>query len=303
MELKQLQYFLTVAEHLNFSRAAEALYISQPALSYQIAELERELDVELFRRDRRRVYLTAAGAALIKPAQEMLAASTRLIQAAKDGSLAKESEAVIRIGFDSTEDHFEVTGITQAIANFALAHPGVRLEMMRAHFPECADQVIYGDLDLAFLILRHREHLPPDLVSRPVYRGRVVMVVREDCPARTCAEAVENLELILVGEKPRGNSRILKILESMKLEPRIRRVDSMPVGFTYAQMGKGIMLLSQIYFEQHKYHGLKWLEIPDEAAIITHEAVWNRNTQNPLVAELLDMLPGGELECPGERKA
>lgn len=52
MELKQLEYFLKVAEQLNFSRAAESLYISQPALSYQIAELEREVGAELFVRDR-----------------------------------------------------------------------------------------------------------------------------------------------------------------------------------------------------------------------------------------------------------
>lgn len=72
MELKQLHYFLKVAEFLNFSRAAEALYISQPALSYQIAELERELGTELFTRDRRKVYLTPAGMALVEPAKSIL---------------------------------------------------------------------------------------------------------------------------------------------------------------------------------------------------------------------------------------
>ncbi|MGN0234450.1 MAG: LysR family transcriptional regulator, partial [Bacteroidaceae bacterium] len=56
----------------NFSRAAETLYISQPALSYQIAELERELGTELFVRDRRKVSLTPEGAALLAPARQML---------------------------------------------------------------------------------------------------------------------------------------------------------------------------------------------------------------------------------------
>ena len=304
MELKQLQYFLTVAEHLNFSRAAEALYISQPALSYQIAELERELGTELFLRDRRKVYLTTAGAALIKPAQETLAASGRLLQLAKNNFSSPE-EAVLRIGFDSTEDHFEATGITETLANFVNDRTGVRLEMIRAPFPECADQVIYGDLDVAFLILRHKEHLPPDLTYYPVYQGRVVMVVREDCPAQTCAEAVACQELILVGEKPRGNSRILKVLENMKHPPKIRRVDSMPTGFTYAQMGKGIMLLSELYFDQHKYHGLKAIPIPDEAAEITHVAVWNKNTRNLMVGQLIEAFraaKGEAAEAENDRK-
>ncbi|MCI8539540.1 MAG: LysR family transcriptional regulator [Oscillospiraceae bacterium] len=289
MELKQLQYFLAVAEHLNFSRAAEALYISQPALSYQIAELERELGTELFLRDRRKVYLTTAGAGLIKPAQEALEASNRLLQLAQNKfPVQEETAAELRIGFDSTEDHFEATGVTEQIARLGLACPELQLEMTRAPFPECADQVIYGDMDVAFLILRHKEHLPPDLTCKTVYRSRIVMVVRADCPAQTCMEAVESQELILVGEKPRGNSRILKVLENMKLDPNIRRVDSMPAGFTYAQMGKGIMLLSEIYFQQHRYPGLKAIQIPDEAAVITHVAVWNRNNRNPMVQKLLD---------------
>ena len=292
MELKQLHYFLKVAEFLNFSRAAEALYISQPALSYQIAELERELGTELFTRDRRKVYLTPAGMALVEPAKSILEQAGSLPDLVRQDS--GHEAGLLRIGFDSTEDHFETIGVTEAIARFSLYNPGVERSMLRAPFPECADQVIYGDLDVAFLILRHREHLPPDLTCRPVYQSRVIMAVRKDSPVQTCAEAIETMDLLLVGEKPRGNSRILRALENMKLEPRLRRVDSMPTGFVYAQMGKGIMLLSEVYYHEHRYPGLKALPIPDEAAHITHVAVWNRGTNNPRVARLLEQFPPQE---------
>ncbi len=289
MELKQLEYFLKVAEQLNFSRAAESLYISQPALSYQIAELERELGAELFVRDRRKVSLTPEGEALMLPAREMLEHASILPDVIRKSQ--RRENGILRIGFDNTEDHYECIGVTEALAHFGLQNPGVELTMIRAPFTECADQVIYGDLDAAFLILRHREHLPPDLTSRKVYETRVVMVVREDSGIETCQEAVDRLDLLLVDEKPRGNSRVLKTLENMKLEPKIHRVDSMCAGFVYAQMGKGIMLLSEVYFRQHRYPGLKAIPIPDEAAVISHELVWNRGTSNPMVARLLEQLP------------
>ena len=72
MELRQLQYFTAVAETLNFSRAAEILYISQPALSQQIADLERELGVLLLQRSKRSVSLTPAGTLLLQEAKKLL---------------------------------------------------------------------------------------------------------------------------------------------------------------------------------------------------------------------------------------
>ena len=296
MELKQLKYFLAVADSLNFRRAAEMLYVSQPTLSYQIAELERELGTELFARDRRRVYLTGAGQALMEPARLMLAKAEELSNLVRQEGV--ENSGVLRIGFDDTEDHFELIGVTQAVADFATENPHVRMEMNRCQFPECADRVIYDELDLAFLIMRHKEHLPPDLVSRTVYRSRLVAVGREDSPATTCAEAIRYHELLLVGEKPRGNSRILRMLEDMKLEANIRRVDSMTSGFVYAQMGRGIMLLSETYYNHHNYTGLRAIAMDSPAACITHEAVWNRGTTNRQVERLLEMLP--DLGCGEE---
>ncbi|MBU2664720.1 LysR family transcriptional regulator [Actinoplanes bogorensis] len=72
--LRDLRYFLAVAEHLHFTRAAEELYVSQPALSKQIRALEKQLRVSLFERDHRDVRLTAAGKALVPHAQAVLSA-------------------------------------------------------------------------------------------------------------------------------------------------------------------------------------------------------------------------------------
>ena len=73
LELRQLAYFVAVARHLNFTRAAAELHIAQPSLSEQIRRLEQDLGCQLFDRDRRRVRLTRAGETLLPHAQRILA--------------------------------------------------------------------------------------------------------------------------------------------------------------------------------------------------------------------------------------
>ncbi|AQT82289.1 LysR family transcriptional regulator [Mycolicibacterium litorale] len=95
MELRQLRYFVTVAEELNFGRAAQRLRIAGPSLSQQIKALERDLKVTLFDRDRRSVVLTAAGAALLPDARALIAHADELRRRA----LNLATTQPVRIGY------------------------------------------------------------------------------------------------------------------------------------------------------------------------------------------------------------
>lgn len=97
MELRHLKYFITLAEELNFRRAAEKLHISQPPLSRQIQELENELGVQLFYRTKRYVELTNAGKVFLPKAYQILDQVEQAYVSTRLSSTGKEGE--LRIGF------------------------------------------------------------------------------------------------------------------------------------------------------------------------------------------------------------
>src|SRR6266850_7650903 len=97
MELRQLRYFVAVAEELHFGRAARRMRVSQPPLSRQISALERELGVTLLNRTSRRVELTAAGHAFLNESRQVLGAVERATSTAR--TVAVQPSGVLRLGF------------------------------------------------------------------------------------------------------------------------------------------------------------------------------------------------------------
>src|SRR5437016_2211645 len=111
-ELWQLRYFVAVAERLHFSRAAEALHVTQPPLSRAIRALEETLGVALFVRTRRRVELTREGARLLEDARRVMGQLERTVLELR--SMASGEQGRLRIGFVSLADYGVLPGLLKA---------------------------------------------------------------------------------------------------------------------------------------------------------------------------------------------
>jgi DNA-binding transcriptional LysR family regulator len=148
VHLRNLRYFVAVAEELHFSRAAERLHVSQPALSKQIRQLERELRFPLFRRDRRRVQLTAAGEALLPAAREILAGWERSLAAA--AQVATEEGKILQVGFQtSVGGHL----YQEIAARFAERHGDWRLALRLHEWSDPTGGLLDESADVAFVWL------------------------------------------------------------------------------------------------------------------------------------------------------
>lgn len=145
MDLRQLEYFLAVAEEHNFTRAAERLHLSQPGLSAQIGRLERELGQELLDRSGRTVRLTEVGAAVAPYARAALAAVDGVRQAVDE--LAGLVRGRVSVGM-VTSHQVDLPGI---LAAFHRDHPAVEITLTEATTDELVEGLRGGRLDAAII--------------------------------------------------------------------------------------------------------------------------------------------------------
>ncbi|MDX3227415.1 LysR family transcriptional regulator [Streptomyces sp. ME19-01-6] len=146
---RDLRYFAAVAEELHFTRAAERLYVSQPALSKQIRTLEKQVGAELFERDRREVRLSAVGAALLPHAQRMLAEWEAAQETA--ARIVADQAAVLVVGMSTSPGR---GGVLPAIrSRFTAARPDVRLRLRQVPWDDATAGLADGTCDAAFVWL------------------------------------------------------------------------------------------------------------------------------------------------------
>ena len=169
MQLHQLEYFLAVARHLHFTRAADELHVAQPSVSQQIRKLEDELGVRLFHRMKRGVALTPAGETLLPWARRVLAdidrarADVQELTGLRRGRLAVGATPSV-----------STTLLPAALATFHTRHSGVSLTLREAGSGDLVGQLEQGELDLAAIILPIRH---PILETTPLLEEELVLAV------------------------------------------------------------------------------------------------------------------------------
>lgn len=145
LDSRLLRAFVAVAEHLNFTQAAEGLHLTQQALSSQVRQLESRIGTPLFERTTRRVRLSAAGQALLPHARAAIAAMETGVDAARRAGGAGDVLAVALFPLAGTDLGGRI------LRRFAAEHPGTRLDVATLAMPEALDALRGGRAHVAFV--------------------------------------------------------------------------------------------------------------------------------------------------------
>ncbi len=284
MELRQLEYFVAVAEEANFTRAAERVHISQSGVSAQVRRLESELGATLIDRSARTATLTAAGEAALGHAREVLGAARAVRQAVDDVSGVLRGRLDVGMVSGCT-----MTPLFDALAAFGAAHPGIEISLTEDGSDRLTEHVRAGEVDVA--LIGAAGHTPEGLEAFTIVSERLVAAAPAGHPlaerkdACTLAEVTDHpLVCMPVGT---GVRAVLDAAcQRRGLVPEIALVASAPDAVAdLAQRGLGVAILSESMgaVQDGRLHAVPIADI-DVASILAF--VW-RPEPSPALRELL----------------
>jgi DNA-binding transcriptional LysR family regulator len=290
MELRQLRYFVAVAEELHFRRAAERLFVAQPAVSEQIRKLEAQLGVRLFDRANRRVALTEAGAVLLEEGRRVLAAAELAQRATRNAR--EHAGGRLRLGYVPGALPASVPRALGQLAAFARrpevsfeTGPAVHLiERVRAR---SLDAVITG-LPAATAGL---------LVTSLGRQGLLVATAAGD--ARAAAPAVglaqlapEQLVIMPRAANPAFHDAVVSLCREAGIAPALHEVREPRVESVLLAVaaGAGPAVLPAAVAERYAVPGVRLVPLQDDATGFETAVVTHPDADNPATDALLRAL-------------
>ncbi len=292
IELRQLRYFVAVAEEMHFGRAAQRLHMTQPPLSQTIQALEAQLGAALFERTRRSVALTAAGDALLPEARRLLRQAEALPALAQRAAAGESG--TLSLAFVSIADY---NLLPDALREFSAAYPAVQVSLQEATTDIQLEMLAEGSIDAGIVIaplpdpmLREIDYLP--LLSEPL-----VLALAENSPLaqhkgkislRRCAE----LPLIIFPRRlaPAFHDQILGCFRDAGVTPLIgQEAIQMQTIIGLVSAGMGIALVPQSV-SNLKRPGVEYRAFREASPLVETGLAWRRDNQSPVLAAFLELM-------------
>lgn len=284
MELRHLRYFVAVAEELHFGRAAERLRMAQPPLSQQIKALEQDLGARLFERNRRKVELTAAGAALLDEARDILRRAAEMGPLAR--SVATGEAGRLEIAFTGSVPFNDA--MPRILGAFRRAHPEVWMSLREMSTGSQIEAVAEGRLDIGFARPAD-SNLPPNVASRRILREPLVLALPVDHPlaGRSTLSMTEVAdEALVMNPRHIGTGlydKIVLLCGRAGFTPRVAvEAHQMSTMISLVGAGLGLAVVPQT-MSRIGFDGVAFAAIDDDQAFIDLLVIY-RQGQLPMVA-------------------
>ena len=286
-----MRYYKVVAEMLNFSKAAEYLFISQPALSQSIAKLETEIGVKLLERNQHEVRKTAAGELFLNEAIKILNMADEAAVKARQAS--RESVGSIKIGFvpnASIKDH-----LLHWTTEFRLKHPSTYIDMYQYNSTPLNKALNNNDVDIGFTSSLNLENLI-GFNHKVILHDHLSIVMRNDHPfsVKTHLGLDELAGVPFVMLSAHESSALFQFSQRFFHKRGITmNVMSMPTQleavYFLVKAGTGLTVLPSSNSDSNNPE-LRFVPVTDDDAKFELIFAWKKTNNNPLVHIFIDFL-------------
>ena len=292
IELRQLRYFVAVAEEMHFGRAALRLHMTQPPLSQTIQALEAALGTQLFSRTKRSIALTPAGAALLPEAQRLLlqaAALPEMVRRAASGVTGR-----LTLAFVSTADY---SVLPPFLREFREQYPQVQIDLREATSDVQLEELTHGRIDVGLLIPPLSDKAKIDLDYAAVLSEPLILAAPKGMKALRGKDAVAlktfaDLPLIIFPRHiaPAFHDSILACFRDAGLTPRIgQEAIQMQTIVGLVSAGMGIALVPQSV-SNLKRPGVEYRALSGKTPRVETGLAWRRDNASPVLRSFLELL-------------
>ena len=179
MTIFQIQCFLSVAETLNFTEAANRLFVAQSSLSRHISHLETELNMKLFTRTKKYVRLTPSGAVLYDEFSKLMKMGQAALEKARNAELGESGNITLGVLETQRSENF----LPDILNHLRTNHPNIQIDILSGTFQELRNAVINGSIDIALTFAFDLEDYPiDDIVYQVFFQSKPKCVISRSNP-------------------------------------------------------------------------------------------------------------------------